>query len=147
VSPREQILAEAGRYLGTREEPKGSNRGVRISGWLDLVGIRVPAPWCAAFVWAMGLQALGRALWPVEASALVQAIVDHAIAEGTFTKDATSARAGDLVVFHYPALGRYGHIGIVESVGAGTAADREGYGVFRKDRPLNDRVAFIRWAA
>jgi hypothetical protein len=163
VNLRELLLAEAGRYIGTREEPKGSNAGVRISGWLDLVGMKPGAPWCAAFIWAMGLQATGRSLWPVKASALVQAIVDHATAEGRFTKDATQARPGDLVVFFYPGLGRYGHIGIVEEVKGGrvisvdgntapdakpgTAADREGYGVFTKNRALSDRVAFIRWAA
>lgn len=161
---RAALVAEATRYLGTREEPKGSNRGVRINYWLQTVGSPLGSPWCAATVWCLGLQATGRALWPVKMSGRVQDIVDHALAEGTFTRDASLARAGDLVVFHYPALKRYGHIAVLEhpvtadrvrsidgntapDVAAGSAADREGYGMFRKDRPMSDRVGFVRWAA
>lgn len=162
-NPRLSLLSEAVRYLGTKEEPKGSNRGVRIDAWLDTVGSPLGSPWCAAFVWSMGLQATGRPLWPVRMSGRVQTIVEHAEREAWFTKDPLHARTGDLAVFWYPALNRYGHIGIVESVAtgrvitidgntapdaaAGSAADREGYGVFRKNRPVTERVAFIRWAA
>lgn len=37
-------------YLGTVEQPKGSNWGKDIEPMLKSVGIRYPAPWCAAFV-------------------------------------------------------------------------------------------------
>lgn len=167
-NPRLSLLAEATRYLGTKEEPKGSNRGVHIDYWLQTVGSPLGSPWCAAGVWCWGLQATGRPLWPVRMSGRVQTIVDHAVQLGQFTKDATAVQAGDLVVLYYPnlsrpSLSRYGHIGVVESVAggrvvsidgntapdvaAGSAADREGYAVCRKSRPLTDRVGFIRWAA
>lgn len=161
---RELLLEEARRYLGTREEPKGSNRGTHIDYWLRTVGSPLGSPWCAAAVWCWGLQATGRARWPVRMSGRVQDIVDVAIANQTFTTDATLAVPGDLVVFYYPSLKRYGHIAVLEhaitdrrvksldgntapDAAAGSAADREGYGVFRKNRPLNDRVGLIRWAA
>jgi hypothetical protein len=163
LNPRDLLLAEAARYLKVRETPKNSNRAVLIDAWLTTVGSPLGSPWCAAFAWCMGLQATGRALWPVKMSGRVQDIVEHAVSERTFTKDAQLARAGDLVVFWYPALSRYGHIAVVERVEAGrvfsidgntgadtvagSPADRDGWGVFRKSRPLSDRVGFIRWAA
>lgn len=162
-SPRERLVAEATRYLHVRETPKGSNRGVQIDYWLTTVGSPLASPWCAAATWCLGLQATGRELWPVKMSGRVQDIVDYATAKGAFTKDAASVRPGDLVVWWYPALGRYGHIAILEhpivngrvrtldgntapDAVAGSAADREGYGFFRKNRPLNDRVGFIIWS-
>lgn len=160
---RAALVAEAIRCLGTREEPKGSNRGTDIDYWLKLVGSPLGSPWCAAFIWAMGLQATGRALWPVKMTGRVQAIVDHHTALGHVHQDAPRAVPGDLVVFYYPSLKRYGHIAVLEhaiangrvrtldgnsapDATAGSAADREGYAVCRKNRPLNDRVAFIAWA-
>lgn len=162
---RARLIAEAVRYLGTREQPKGSNRSTRIDYWLHTTGgAPLGQPWCAAFVWCIGLQATGRELWPVEMSARVQTIFEHAKAAGNAFRDPLRAEPGDLVVFYYPSLRRYGHIGILEhpvqngrvrtidgntapDAAAGSAADREGYGVFRKDRPVTDRVAFIRWAS
>lgn len=161
---RAALVAEMARYIGTTEEPKGSNRSVRIDYWLQTVGSPLGSPWCAASVWCLGMQATGRALWPVKMSGRVQDIVDTAIADGTFTTDATLARAGDLAAFYYPTLKRYGHIAVLEhaitggrvksidgntapDAAAGSAADREGYGLFRKNRPLSSRVGFIQWAA
>jgi len=37
-------------YLGTTEQPKGSNWGKDIKPMLASVGINFPAPWCAAYV-------------------------------------------------------------------------------------------------
>lgn len=160
---RAALVAEAARYLGVRETPKGTNRGVHLDYWLTTVGSPLGSPWCAAAVWCWGLQATGRALWPVKMSGSVQAIVDHAVQAETFTKDGTLARPGDLVVLYYPTLRRYGHVAVLEHAVAGdrvqsidgnsapdalpgSPADREGYVVTRKNRPLTARVAFIRWA-
>jgi hypothetical protein len=46
-----QIITEANKYVGIREEP--SNDGSEIRAWLKRVGVHFPAPWCAAFAWCM----------------------------------------------------------------------------------------------
>lgn len=47
----------ANSYVGTEEEPRGSNRGELIDRWLDVAGVTPPAPWCAAFQFACALEA------------------------------------------------------------------------------------------
>lgn len=55
LSVREAALRRALSYVGVKENPPGSNRGVLIDRWLRSAGINVPpgAPWCMAFVHAM----------------------------------------------------------------------------------------------
>lgn len=64
---RQKVVARALSFVGTREEPMGSNRGFQIDRWLERCGIPVPkddssAPqnaWCAAFVsWCISVQGL-----------------------------------------------------------------------------------------
>lgn len=153
MTGRELLVREARRYVGTKEEPKGSNRGLRIDYWLDLVGSPLASAWCAAFVTGMGLQAVGRGAWPFKVSGGVQDIVSAA--GQLLTKDLAQVRPGDLMVLFFPSLNRYAHIGIVETVAAGTVdaiegntddtGGREGYIVARRTRSLTDRVAFLRW--
>lgn len=44
-------LSVAISQMGVRENPKGSNKGVEVSMYLQSVGIDFPAPWCMAFVY------------------------------------------------------------------------------------------------
>jgi hypothetical protein len=162
-NPRELVVARARDYLKTAENPKGSNSGLRINYWLDAVGSPQNSPWCAAFVWQVLVEALGISRVPIKRSGRVQDLVDHAKTQGWFTTDLGLFRPGDLVVIWYPTLSpaRYGHVAIGESidprrivsidgntspnVAAGSAADREGYVVERKDRPRGPRLALIQW--
>lgn len=149
--PRSALLAEAIRYLGTTESPVGSNRGLRIDYWLSECASPLGGAWCAAFVHQCGVQAVGRAAWPFRRSARVQDVVEA----WTLEREMSRARSGDLIVFHYPTLGRWGHIAVCESVTADTVTtidgnsnadgSREGYAVVRKTRPLSARVACLRW--
>lgn len=48
------IVACARNYLGRQEtDVARPNYGPKIEGWLEWVGIRRPAPWCAAFACSM----------------------------------------------------------------------------------------------
>lgn len=155
ADPIGAVLNEAGRYERIREEPPGSNRGVSIDAWLRECRVGLALPWCMAWAWNVGRQALGHA-WPVPRTALVQDLYEWAQPRGLVQ---TTAKPGDLLVLYYPTLRRYAHVAIVTGLteaGATTIegntsdtsqpATREGWGVFRRVRPLSDRMRFIRWS-
>jgi hypothetical protein len=154
-SPRELFLAECVRYLGTKEHPVNSNRGLRVDYWLDSVGSPLESPWCSAFVFQAGIQSVGRSNWPFVRSGRVQDLVDACKKDGRFTEDLSKAGPGDLVVLWYDQLNRFGHVAAIEtvtktvvtSIDGNSNADgsREGYAVVRKSRPITKRVAALLW--
>lgn len=151
------LVAEAKRYVGVTEDPKGSNRGICVDYWIRECGLdpKGAFAWCAAFAGQMGRQALG-ARWPVPRSASVAAIVAWAATKPNVLQD-TAPVAGDLIFFWHESLKRYAHIGIVVSVSGevvntiegNTAPDggREGWGVMTKVRKAGPGVKFGRWTA
>lgn len=44
-------LTVARSLVGVKEDPPGSNWGSEIAAFLGSVGLKIPAPWCAAFVY------------------------------------------------------------------------------------------------
>lgn len=156
---REELLEEARRWIGTAEQPKASNRSPDIDRWLKAVGSPLGSPWCSAFTTACGVAVYGAKGWPLRKSGRVQDVVDDAVARGMFTLDLSKASPGDLIVFYYPKLERYGHIAVVEKMmkrtaasidgntapaaAPGAAADREGYVVAAKKRPRSSRMGVI----
>jgi hypothetical protein len=152
ADPIGALISEARRYLAEREQPVGSNRSTRIDYWLVETGAPLGAPWCAAFVAGVGRQALGAA-WPVPRTASVQQIVDWADPRQVCFAE---PERGDLLVIHFPELHRFAHVGIVTDAKADTLAtieantnpngEREGYGVFTRQRPASPRYRFVRWA-
>jgi hypothetical protein len=163
---RERLLASAESFLGIGEEPKGSNR----SGWIDAMNAAVDAdlgsPWCASFIAHCLDDSIGvYETLPFKRTASVQEMVDDAKARGLFTKDPSIVLPGDLVVYFYEGLHRYGHIGIVKTIHLAEDADdvtttvsidgntipddsgdsREGFGVFEKVRTVGPHTAFLTW--
>ena len=155
LSAEAAVVAEAAKYVGHQEAPPGSNRSPQIDSWLQAVHAPIASPWCAAFAWCMGRDALGLT-WPVFKSGRVQTIFEWAERE-LLVRD--EPRMGDLACLYFAALKRYAHIGIVRSLGAGffttiegntvpdgaKGSQREGYGVFRRTRMFGPRWQFIRW--
>ena len=155
LSAEAALVAEAAKYVGHQEAPPGSNRSPQIDSWLQSVGAPIANPWCMAFAWCMGRDALGNQ-WPVYRSGRVQSVVEWA-EQKLLLRD--EPRMGDLAVLYFPTLKRYAHVGIVRMQGAGyfgtieantvpdgsTGNQREGYGVFRRTRRVNPRWQFIRW--
>jgi hypothetical protein len=150
------LIEEARRYVGVQEVPRNSNRGMQIDYWaLEAIGDvnwSVGTPWCASFVYSMGVQAVGRQNWPLPQTASCQALYDWA-------KEREMVHVmplpGDVFLLHYSRTDRYGHTGIVTAVTPGTfdtvegntnaGGGREGYGVFERTRPLDHRAVFVRW--
>ena len=167
-NPRQELIAEARKYIGEEEIPSGSNRSVRIDYWnLEAIGDwrKFPmggkgAPWCGSFVTAAGRQALGH-LWPVPQTGTVQAMVDWAKSKEVwyeavdFMEDLVDPEAGDLFCLYYPNLKRYGHVGIVIGVttkgittiegNTNDGGSRTGFAVFERSRKFSDRMGFIKW--
>lgn len=169
--PEAALLGEAARWIGTRESPVGSNRGVAVdffnyqtlrkhddSHWRPYPNGVIGAPWCASFVSTIGRLALGAA-WPVPSEVSVSRMVQWAERVGVFEGGDRDAppRPADLFVLWYPSLGRWGHVGLVSNVddstigtiegNTGEAGQREGYGVLARRRMWEDsQVGIIRWA-
>lgn len=140
---RANVLRVASGEVGTREKT-GNNDGP-VEKYLHAVGAAKGAPYCAAFVAWVGNKALGKAS-PFPMSAWSPDMVQGG------TREIASARGGDAFGIYFPAKGRIAHTGLVErregnflvtieantsaSAASGSAADREGEGVFRKRRHI-----------
>jgi len=128
--------------VGVREEPEGSNDGIRVREYLRSAEIKTPEPWCACFVnWGckkLGLEAFGAwtPSWCVPRLEI----------------DDPCRNAWGLVF--YPKLGRFGHIFVVtEVLNNGTirtvegntndGGSREGIGVFKRTRDSMAHRFFI----
>ena len=143
----------ATKYLNVQESPHGSNRSPEIDAWLKAVGSPLGSPWCAAFVHACLMEA---GVMPPVKSGRVQAWVDTVGADTLLPSE--QAKAGDILVFWFPSLHRYAHIGLVTSrkgktlrtiegntVGQSEHGNvREGYGVFAHTLTASPRLRVIR---
>lgn len=128
--------------IGVSETPSGSNWGPKVSEYLAAAGVKVPAPWCAAFI-EWGMQKIGKKgagayvpSWNVPAK-----VVRHPI-------------RGDLGLIWFPNLKRYAHIYCVsERISSSSvrtiegnsniSGSREGTEVVSKIRPMTAR--YVRW--
>lgn len=160
VQPVNAVLTEAEHYRGEVELPSGSNRSVRIDYWnYEAIGLWKPfpvgaqgAPWCVAYINAVGRQALGYA-WPLpRVMSAAQAVADWGAGKGIKHE---LPKVGDIFAKYYPTAGRYGHVGFVTGVegnrirtiegNTNEGGSREGYGVFERTRQVTDQYCFIRW--
>lgn len=153
ITLADRVLSIARSQLGCAEQPRGSNWGPSVHGYLASVGINFPAAWCMAFCY-----------WCVE-KACREAGVDNPLhrtggvmaqwnaMRGTPHR-VSKPRRGDLFVMSF---GRgLGHVGFVERVEGDRIAtiegnsndegSREGYEVCRKPggRAISSCVGFIR---
>ena len=149
---RVNVLRVASGEVGTRERT-GNNDGP-VEKYLNAVGAAKGAPYCAAFVAWVGNKALGnRSPFPMSAWS------PDMVKGGTSKIE--SARPGDTFGIYFPAKGRVAHTGFIErregnflvtieantsaSAASGSAADREGEGVYRKRRHVQTVRAVKSW--
>jgi hypothetical protein len=156
---RSAALHIASWYVGLTEVG-ADNRGPMVETALKLAGLGPGHPWCMAFVgmvyeWAATLINRVSPLEVIKQQALVQATVDWAKANGhivTFDE----LQPGDLFALWFQHLGRYGHIGFVNTIDRDTSryttiegnsndeGSREGYAVIGKPRDHGARNVYIR---
>lgn len=147
-----KLLEVARGFLTVCEDPRGSNRSPEIDEWVTALNAPLGSAWCSCYVHAC-LRASADPR-PFVRSARVQTMVDG----GTLV-DASQAVPGDLVVFWFASLKRYAHIGLVErrtktalwtyegntvNPDDTTGDQREGYGVFRRQRPITPSLKILR---
>ena len=108
---RHDALEVARKFVGTRENPPGSNWGFWVSKFLASAGIKTPAPWCAAFV-CYCYKVAGRPLtFPNRAS--VGYFQQWLEKNGYIVKRPLS---GDVVCYNFDSDDWPDHMGIVDRV-------------------------------
>ncbi|GAA4660276.1 CHAP domain-containing protein [Kineococcus glutinatus] len=100
------VLDVARGELGYAEDPPGSNR-TRYGAWYGMDG----QPWCAMFVSWCAARAGAADIIPRHA--YTPAGAEWFRARGAFVD---APRAGDVVYFRWPGMGRIAHVAFVESV-------------------------------
>ena len=155
----EATLARAHAEIGTRETT--SNWGPKVASFLRETGITFPAPWCAAFTFAI-IDRTCRALHvanPVIKTAYCPTVEHWADEHEILHQVERGGRPerGDL--FLYRSGGRAKHIGFVSGFRPGghtfasiegntnLGGSPEGIGVFARTRPVDNRYRFVRWAS
>lgn len=140
-----KVVEIAASQVGVSEQPKGSNRGPEVDQYLQAVGIRFPAPWCAAFVvWCHN-----RAGIEIPRTGGVLDLWNKSAANRV-----NEPQPGDVMILDY-GKGK-GHTGIVESVAGdlvhtieGNTNDegsREGYEVAGRVRKISAAKGFLRFS-
>jgi len=154
---RARVVAAADAMVGWHEAT-GRNDGRNIDSILAAVGLAgTRAPYCAAFVVKAGDDAFGRVLNPYPRSAWSPDMV----LRPTWTrgKGGPEPRPADTFGIHFPAKKRVAHTGLVRrnlgnvietvegntsrDAAPGSAADRDGGGVYRKRR-LRTQIHSVR---
>ena len=138
--------------IGVTERPVGSNWGPEVSKYLAHTNTRTPAPWCAAFVRfcldSAGIKSNISAYSPTAQNK--NDLVYYKI------KLLKPIEAGDVFTIYFSAMGRIAHTGfvdrmvnssIVETVegNSNNLGGREGFGVFKRRRPIHALYSISRW--
>jgi hypothetical protein len=138
-----RVIEIARKEIGVREAT-GRNDGARVGQYLNYVGFKQAAPWCAAWVsWVFG-----QAGYQEPKTAWSPALFP----ERRLVRDALP---GYVFGIYFPELKRIGHCGIVESArgewcatiegNTGPEGSREGIGVFRRLRHKRTIAKFADW--
>lgn len=153
---RAAFLAAAQSQMGVREAT-GNNDGPQVEAYLKSVGLKAGDPWCAAFIYWCGKQALG-----------VRNPLPRSGWSPDFVRSPTWTRArggqlqpGDVAGIYFASKKRVAHVFVIRSVGArsvgtfegntspdaveGSAADRDGGRAASKIRPLSTLHSARSW--
>jgi cell wall-associated NlpC family hydrolase len=156
IPPRKRILSVASSLIGTREA-SGRNDGPVVEIILASTGNAKGDPYCAAFCYWVYFQSGLGALVPRSAWS------PDWVARPTWTREAGGAtpRPGDPFGIYFTSKGRVAHVGLVRQWGrqsivtveantspeavAGSAADRDGGGIWSKRRLIRQIHASRNW--
>ncbi len=144
----------------TKDTDGWSNSGPYIDQWIELCHLDPPQPWCAAAVCGWIDEALKNLkinfVGPLTASAsdLFDWFGENKLAQRFFAKDAVVC-PGDVGFLFFPSLGRVAHAFVVQDIpgpgmittiegNSNEAGGREGYGIFKRFRPLQQVHGFGR---
>lgn len=167
--PRAKALKQALSFVGTVEQPAGSNTGAAINVWQSQFGMH-GQPWCGAFVGAMvnaaGAKVSNRIVYTpyIYADAIAsQHGLERAVWKDVFLVKDHVAHSGDLVLFDFGA-GGIKHVGMLRkpwngkgplytvegntSFGNGGSQDNGGAVALReRDIALVHSIVRVQWPA
>lgn len=145
---RNKLLGIARTEIGVREKT-GCNDGERIEAYLNAVGLRKGAPYCAAFV-----------CWVFKQAGYAEPRTGWSPAlfpDGVLVKSVVPGRVSSGLVFglYFPSLKRIAHCGFVEQLkgdwfttiegNTNLPGSREGDGVYRRLRHIRTIYRFADW--
>ena len=140
---RQKVITIAQQELGVREKT-GHNDGPQVKAYLQIVGLKTGAPWCAAYVsyvfahagYAAPRTAWSPALFPV-------------------SRITSVALPADVFGIYFPEYHRIAHVGIVERLdgdycislegNTNPGGSNDGDGVYRRRRLLKTLRRFADW--
>ncbi|WP_084286812.1 C40 family peptidase [Pedobacter nyackensis] len=136
------IVDIARKEIGVRES--AHNSGKRISEYLNYVGFKQAAPWCAGFV-----------SWCHKEIGLAEPRSAWSPALFPLSRMARDGLPGMVIGIYFPSLGRIGHVGLIERVqgslifsiegNTNVAGSREGDAVMRKIRHKRAIAKYADW--
>lgn len=140
----DRILAFAQSWLGVREQPLGSNRGVLVDTFNREAGASLGSPWCLAFAYTCIKHAAEHAeiavpiLRTASCSVLYKWAQDHHLnANGAVRPgDVGLVIGGESGHHHAVIIEKLLPLGLVQTIEGNTnlTGSPEGYGVFRRVR-------------
>ena len=154
MSTKSNVMNKAASYIGTHEDPMGSNNVIFNT---DYYGYPVSGewyPWCCAFVWDIfRMCGASNLFYDGQRTAYCPTVLSWAKNNGMIVPF-SQAQYGDLVLFDWNGDGVADHIGFVESLQGSTlmtiegntsdASHSNGGYVLRRDRYQNSVIAIVR---
>ena len=126
VNQANQIMDKAISYIGTKENPPGSNNVIFNTHYYGGAVRGSAYPWCCAFVWDIfRMCGLSHLFYGDQKTAYCPAVYNWARQKGLIVPKET-ARYGDIVLFDWGGDGVADHIGFVESYSGNTYTTIEG---------------------
>lgn len=128
------LIVTAQKYVGVGEEG-GNNKGVKIDYWLQAVGIKYAAPWCAAFLAGVfnecGYENPNSAWSPSWATHISGVTIWQARKNYSKPKE---YEKGMVFTLYYSNLKRVGHVGMIEAISGEVCSTIEGNVTMRGTR-------------
>lgn len=140
-------------------ETQGPNRGEAVDAIVRVTGLdpSIRAPWCAAFVAAVGYAVL-KDRWPLKRVAGCVSLYEDALVKGLVRDDAAPGAIFLQWGEHVQPVARFRHTGFVRELAADAAGiwntvegntnsggSPEGTGVFARSRTFTQKDRFIHW--
>lgn len=153
----ERVLATALAFEDFTEQG-GENAGQVVERMLKGVGLVKGQPWCAAYVYHVGFNALryfdkSGSLWGLPKTGGCAVLGDFATKRGILE---ATPQVGDVFLIYFDNMHRFAHTGfILADLGGGRyrtiegntsgGGSREGWGVFVRERTFKTKDRFVRW--
>lgn len=153
MSQKSKVIAEAKKWIGTKENPAGSNKVKFNTDYYGRAVSGAAYPWCVVFLWdVFRMAGASKAFYNGKKTASCAAVWDWGKKDGLTH---TSGKIGDLALFSFDGDKKADHIGLVVGVGnngtyttiegnTSTGNNSNGGEVMKRTRKKSQIVVFVR---